>query len=433
MLRPNSVDSRSSRDAGLALGAALLLSALVALFISTPGTSDVRIWMRWMRAMDRLGVVDGFAAARGDYPPLTFCALWVFDELAEALRWGRQSAIKLLTVLFLVGSCLVYWRTALGPAGMKRLALGGALGWSLGLAGVGLGYLDILYTPLLLLLMHSLQSGRMGWPVAVLFWSCALIKWQPLILAPFFLLFFARKFVAGQRVFALQFLGVGALGVLVCWSIFGNALVIAFQRAMSHQFLSGNAINFPWLMTHVLHLTDPGRFGPLDDGLCNYIKVSAWQFRIVPRILFVCFYGWALWRVLEPGLTFERWLRLAVAGYLAYFTFNVGVHENHLFVAAILVLYGASRKIFSAREVLMIVGALNMNLLLFYGFSGNRVEDARVLGDVDLATVAALLWVDWFVVWCVKELFSPKAFGARAGHNERANEKSTEPVLEIAK
>ena len=75
-------------------------------------------------------------------------------------------------------------------------------------------------------------------------------------------------------------------------------------------------------------------------------------------------------------------------GYLAYFSFNTGVHENHLFLicclAWILVFLEASQLM---RCVNFSIAA-NANLFLFYGVFGQRVNP--VIAGLDITLLFAL-------------------------------------------
>ena len=88
-----------------------------------------------------------------------------------------------------------------------------------------------------------------------------------------------------------------------------------------------------------------------------------------------------------------------LAGYLAYFTFNAGVHENHLFIAMVLGLFlitmpdqlrrGWSR----TRELwlgLGIVAFAHLNPLLFFGWRGGD-RAPTLLGGPDGLDVSVLL------------------------------------------
>jgi heme/copper-type cytochrome/quinol oxidase subunit 3 len=48
------------------------------------------------------------------------------------------------------------------------------------------------------------------------------------------------------------------------------------------------------------------------------------------------FYAVAVFAFMKREKTLTNLIRYSLAGYLAYFIFNTGVHENHLFLAAIL-------------------------------------------------------------------------------------------------
>jgi hypothetical protein len=70
-----------------------------------------------------------------------------------------------------------------------------------------------------------------------------------------------------------------------------------------------------------------------------------------------------------------------MAGYLACFVFDVGVHEKHLFVAALLALMLCARQ----RQWLWPTTALcslqTLNLVLFNGWSGRQPAFDRTIFD----------------------------------------------------
>jgi len=100
---------------------------------------------------------------------------------------------------------------------------------------------------------------------------------------------------------------------------------------------------------------------------------------------------------------FESLLAFMLAGYLLYFTFNTGVHENHLFIAVILsVLLAALNKRYYPISLLIIL-AFNINLILFYGLNGRMVINRVLFNTLDptlvfaLANTITFTWI-WFVL-----------------------------------
>ena len=55
--------------------------------------------------------------------------------------------------------------------------------------------------------------------------------------------------------------------------IFGQGLLISLQDGMGHTGLTGNALNYNWLVTYFLSSTQPERFGSIADGIVNLINI----------------------------------------------------------------------------------------------------------------------------------------------------------------
>lgn len=383
------------------------LVVVASAFVFVPGTSDMEIWTRWMQMARDEGPVRGFDAIKADYPPASLAVLWLLEELVGATQCDRKYAIKCLLWLSLTVTCYTAWWFARRRAPQRTaLWLSAVIGWTLLLDSVALGYLDILVAPPLLSAIWLYLDDKRPKLAALLFWLSALLKWQPLLLAPFVGALLINRYRQGQKADLRWFGLVGGALLCACLGVYGTAFLRAFQRATNHNYLSGNAVNLGWIVGHGLHVFAPESFRPLDQGLSTYIVTKAWQINAVPRLLFVLFYCWAWLRALNRHVTSEHWQRLALVGYLAYFTFNVGVHENHLSVAAVLAALAACKGALRLREYVCIAVALNTNLVLFYGVTGHLVRHARVIGGIDSALAAACVWVMWVVFWSVRELWA---------------------------
>jgi hypothetical protein len=92
-----------------------------------------------------------------------------------------------------------------------------------------------------------------------------LTKWQPLIIAPFVLLYIHGIYQARQvKYTALLGKVVLPAAVLIALIVvvFGpRPIFLAFYVALTHQFLSGNALNLNWIVTHLLQLWDANLYG----------------------------------------------------------------------------------------------------------------------------------------------------------------------------
>jgi hypothetical protein len=135
----------------------------------------------------------------------------------------------------------------------------------------------------------------------------------------------------------------------------------------------------------------------------NYIGItewlpSDWPIVLIPRILFALFYLSALVIFLRRSNSFENLLRFTIVGYLAYFTWNIGVHENHLFLAGLLVvvLYWLNSSDLPATLIVVLI--TNINLFLFYGINGGYPYQ-RVVAGLDVSVPLALFNVVFFLVF----------------------------------
>jgi hypothetical protein len=246
--------------------------------------------------------------------------------------------------------------------------------------------------------LWALQAGR---PVAFAVWFAlsVLTKWQPLVAAPFLLPCALALFPMGaslpRRLLVLVGAGVTPLLLLLC--VFGLEPLQAFGRTLHHPMLSANALNFDWLYTWVLHLMAPRRFGRLAGGRVFIIETRDFALLLLPRLLFLASYGTALvrtWRT-PAARTLAGALPLATLGYLSYFMFSPGVHENHLYGVAVLALSSAWIAPRAWPDLRPWVLFASLNLLLFYGLDGAGLRVSRVVG-LDMSVPLAALALFFF-------------------------------------
>jgi hypothetical protein len=370
----------------------LVLLLVAVSFLNSPGTGDRHYWNDWVKNANDLGVVRGFAANNLDYPPLTALFLFVGVRLFSLLGAGQFLAIKLTILLFLVLTTFLFWLWT------RHFWLAVALFVSFLLDSVLLTYVDVLILPWLILALWALQKRRL-WLFTLFFTVACLTKWPPLIIAPFLGLYILN--VEGTRgwrridwkAILLQVLLPGVAIVVLVVVVYGaGPLLLALQGAFEQPWLSGDAMNFNWIITHWLHVHRPDQYGPLVDGLARNIMNVPREITRWPTLLHWFFYLSALTVYLWRRKTFESLIFYALVGYLVYQTFAVGVHENHLFLAVVLacILAWLNRR-YRATALLCIL-LLNANLVLFYGLQGEPVVK-RVVGGVDVAFLFSILMV----------------------------------------
>lgn len=378
----------------------VLVVLLTLLPLHSGGTGDVAIWQGWIEAIERDGFITGYIPV---YPPLTWTILLGVSYAYHALNIEMLLAIKwaLVFFLFLTSGIFLLWT--------RNLLLTVFFHISLILSSVALGYLDIWVAPALLLSLWALKERKIF--LCTLFFTIAwLVKWQPLIIAPFIMAYIVRPTGIKQwketvKIVLRDVLLPAGLLVGLMVLLFGQGLLISLQDGMGHTGLTGNALNYNWLVTFFLSSTQPDRFGALANGIVNYIGITEWEpgdwpLVLIPRVLFGLFYVSGLVFMLRKAATFENFIRFVIVGYMAYCTFNIGVHENHFFMAGLLavVLYWlSSRELYSALVIVLIA---NINLFLFYGLNGSYPYD-RIIG-MDISVPLALFNVIFFIAfWAI--------------------------------
>ena len=361
------------------------LSALVSiLFWGTPGTADVEeVWLPWLDSVKRFGLIAGYADIADNYPPGTAALL----TIAAKLMPGVDDRIVLKT-LCAVAQFLSVVAFALNT---KRIAWVLVYLAAVALSGSALGYLDILYAAPLLVALFALFDERPIVSIAA-FAAASLIKWQPLIMAPFLAIIWIEQ----ARALPRRIVVIAGVVLLACGTavigLFWPEIWLAFCRALGGPpYWSGNALNLPWLAQLVLGY--PAQFLFVSDGP-----------RLAARILFCLVYLPILILAATPFAkdTAQR-LVLALLGFAAYFLFAPGVHENHLFVPMVASLVLAQRLPRFGWAALALAIFANLNLVIFYGFDGTPPFLAgRPLAVLTAGLAAfalcAFVWVAWHLL-----------------------------------
>lgn len=364
-------------------------------FTFSPGTSDVEVWKAWANNADNYGPIEGYAASNGDYPPLASAILWFTEQVFQPLRAGTFLNIKFSIFFFLILTSFVFWLW------LRDLKVTLILYFALLLNSVALAYIDIYFAPAFIFSLWMLEERRWLW-FSLSFVVATLIKWQPMIIAPFCLLYILgiqnireMRQLDYSSLFGKVALPVAVLAISTVVT-FGLVPVLkAFYHALTHEFLSGNALNLNWIVTHFLHVWDPNQFGGLQNDLANNIKTRSLRIVLFPRLLFWTTYLLMLALFFRCQKTFTNLVIFSMLGYLCYYTLNTGVHENHLFLVAILavVLYWRDESWRTNAAILLLMA--NINLFLFYGVDGH-LHFLRLFAGIDIAVAIAVLNVLFF-------------------------------------
>ncbi len=380
-----------------------LATALSCCFLFSPGTSDVVVWKSWSDVVQERGYLAAYndPAVYINQPPLGILMLGGVGGLSRAAGipayvWPERalSGFKVSVLVFLL--------LASGAVGFatKNAALAAVAQLGLLLNSVVLGYFDVYFVPALVLSLWALKRRNLALATALLFVTC-MVKWQPLLIAPFALLYMLdAEGVAGLRSVSWRRVGrgvvlPGGLCLLMAGALAGPGMAHAFARGQELNMLSGNALNFNWIVTYCLHVFYPEGYGPLAEGVCEVVRTRDVRIVGLAKALFWGSYLMALACFFQREKSFENLLRYALVGYLSYCMFNTGVHENHFYPAMVLGFFlFLERRAFLPLAIALAVG-VNLNMFVFYGLNGKVSPFPRVVG-VDITLPLAMLYLAAF-------------------------------------
>jgi hypothetical protein len=363
----------------------LVVSCSVWVWWGTTGTSDALLWRAWIDRLMARGPRGGYIAIQADYPPGTSIVLWLAGLMAQANGAETLSVLKFILLAFLLAT------TGLLLAASRRPGLSAFAHAGLALNSFGLMYLDIFTAPFLIGAFWAAAKGRLSLLTGLLAAACVM-KWQPLWLWPFVLIYVFRTAGQSQRrkdawLAVVVAIGVAGLAVL----IYGMpALYDALNRAGHHNDLSNFGANPLWILTWWFeHAPAPGRQGLSPGGLVTIMAAGRPLIRALSLLTLICYaiVVSRYWKSRDPAPS--ALLRFSIAGYLVYFLCSTGVHENHLFLAALLAVLLAWQEQARGWIAVILVAAANLNLLAFYHWDGGPAE--RLIGHQDLSVWIAVI------------------------------------------
>jgi len=208
---------------------------------------------------------------------------------------------------------------------------------------------------------------------------------------------FLLVFVLSQQESIWKLLWQGAipalgLATLIAMWFDPQRLWFTLHWALHHAWLSANAQNFPWLLTWAYRVFSPDSFGGLAQGEITYIVTDHPPLVfLLSRAVFLLGYALALLAFLRSRRLPLQLLQYSLLGYLVYFVFNLGVHENHLFLAVILSLLLAHHDARWRTLATYLAIALNLNLLFSYGLTGHASLPHVLYETFDLGIICATL------------------------------------------
>src|SRR4051794_7824322 len=301
-----------------AAGALLLTLTFILslMMIHSPGTYDVRTLLRWTDAVYQNGLVAGYAEVRSEYPPISFAILYASRALAETVGLSPATMYKATILICQIVSTAIiltfsgsFWTAA-------------AFNGSIFLDAVCLGYMDVCFAPPLIAAFWAFQLRRNVLGTALFLLAC-LIKWQPLIIAPFIAIYvlgisdLRSMWNSTRSRLFLQLSVLVVVFVTLLSLIFGLAPAHSLWHGMSLPMLSGTALNIPWIAGSFYELVfKPGFSMTAEVPVLTLPSVYLLPFKAAFAILF----GALLVRAIVAEKTFKNCLCFSIAGMVTYAT-----------------------------------------------------------------------------------------------------------------
>ena len=339
-------------------------AAVRAWFMPSAGSSDTEYWKGWMARTHSHGITSVYgdpepfrlgrfaAQMRGeealprvppgltiDYPPLTMALLRAsstFSTPAAAALDGSEARNVLVKALPVFGDLGAVLFLLLAFRDRPRRALGlAAVYWAAPptwLSGAVLGYLDGASAPLAAAALWMAGRGRAAWAGGLLA-AAALMKTTCLLVLPAaaMALWAARAPLRRGVVTGLAVVGVA----LVPFVLAGTASLAVAQvfRALLQRTFSGGFPNLWWIAGHLVTVQGGGDWG----APVRFVRQDEVTWPIAPVALGLV--ALAMGGVLRAQRRVPGPRAAALAGaalVVAYAVLALGVHENHPFVALLL-------------------------------------------------------------------------------------------------
>lgn len=406
------------------IGFALLISIL----FKSKGTGDFWKWQQYVDVSVKkpydlipacLKYQCQFPYWDGTYPPGYFLLIYSLSQIIPVNFIGTFKSVKFIILFFylLTLFSLILINIRLKNKKFLYTFISTTILYasllSLSINSVSLGYTDIFIFPFIIFSFYFLSKNKIF--LSGLFFSTAVqLKWLPLITLPFLLIYLIKSAASLSKSlkYLLLFLIAAIIPVLLQIPINNEIFPVLYKALTQGAYFDrvfSQALNAPWITTYFLHLLFPNLFGPLVNGLNNYIVIdnlSLFGLLNLPKLffwsIFIIFMIKFIFLSVNKNLLFLNFLLFSILGYSTYFVFASGVHENHLTFAVLLVLllylFDHSRK---SLILLFSYDIINLfNMVLFYGLDGAPIN--RSIASIDISvplssiTIGCYLYLSYY-------------------------------------
>lgn len=380
----------------------LAMIMLLICFSMSPGAGDMNIWKQWMEYAEQYGIIKGYEMQQDMYPPFALLVHYIIKYIFPFL--SNFAVLRLTNTFFVVVSLFLTYFL------FKDTKIV-VLVFSCLFISSNIGYLDVEMVPLLILAVYFLSIENF-WLSGLFFALLSLIKYQPFIIAPFILIYFINIFDSQKQKYKLSVkikellqisIPVLIIWIMVCIIYKGEPLrTLRTALFSSGMCIAPNALNLGWIIQFLLEKFEPDTFGALNNGYISIIWNAPKSVLSFKYIFLILYFIAVLCLSLHKEKNSQLVLRYAIIGYTVYFLFNSGVHENHLFLAAFLMilLYIQEPTKNNYCRAIMYVFIFNMNLVIFYGLTGALPFYRIIDGLIDPTLILAIFNVIYLSGTC---------------------------------
>ena len=365
------------------------------------GTGDITThFCKWIANAIENGLKNGYKLNNDYYPPLSSLFMYLPAIMLKVKNYF--SCVKIMIGIFELLSVIIF---AILFDCNENL-----LGFTLSiLLSCQLSYIDIFMIPFFLLAVYFFIHEK-NMLFTLFFGLCVCVKYQPLIFLPIWMLAFVeidKKRISVKwnelKKMIVPFLCL-CIVMIFGWGWFEIVRSLGKSLLNAADLLCGNALNFLWIVQFFVENNNIGNYGELNEGRITNIWAAPQELLALRFLFWIIFFGIIIVILKRKNFSRLYLLRCSILAYLAYYIFNVGVHENHLFVAMVLAWGNYCISNDKEDKFLAICCTLvfNFNLIVFYGLTGQGIE--RVLCGVDLSVLIALANIILFIFLFIRNV-----------------------------
>lgn len=392
---------------------AVLMMIIVSLaFFNSPGTGDMNSWNAWLDYARQFGLREGFRMQGDMYPPFAIILQIAMQRILPGL--SNFVVLRLANTFYLFLSTFVI-HLLYKDSKVTLVSF-----WGL-ILSANLGYLDIEMVPFMVLAFYFFSKEK--YVLSSIFFSLlCLIKFQPLIIIPFIFIYFVDVLDAETKKFKLYIRIKNMMQMLIPATVMGGGVLLIYRRPLikalyralfdSGDAISPNGFNLGWIIQYWLKKYHADLFGSLDGGWIGVIWNAPASYRSFKYIFIVIYAVAVIIMLLHKKKDYALLLKCSLVGYTAYFVYNCGVHENHLFVGMILMmlLYIKEPSQNNYYRLIMYNVIFNINLFIFYVIGFGRVIGG-VFDPTLVLAVFNVIYLSITMIWLIYEVLHPSDQG----------------------